>query len=77
MRGLLNQHIAHIRTSGAILPSSGFLIDRMLRAVDFARARHVVELGAGTGCITRGILARMRPDAQLIALEVNPVFVEA
>jgi phospholipid N-methyltransferase len=34
-----------------------------------------VQLGTGTGCITRALLRRMRPDARLISIEVNPVFV--
>lgn len=70
------QHIANIRTSGTIAPSSAFLVRRLLDGVDFARARHIVELGVGTGCVTREILRRMRPDARLLCLEINPVFVE-
>lgn len=58
------------------MPSSGWLVDRLLEAVDFSSARTIVELGPGTGCVTREILRRMRPDAQLLSLEVNPVFVE-
>lgn len=69
-------HIRNIRTSGTIVPSSGFLVDRLLEGVDFTRARNIVELGAGTGCVTREILRRMHPDARLLALEINPVFVE-
>lgn len=34
-----------------------------------------MQLGTGTGCITRALLRRMRPDARLLAVEVNPVFV--
>jgi phospholipid N-methyltransferase len=72
----LNKHIASIRTSGTILPSSSFLVNRLVSSVDFDRAEIIVELGAGTGCVTREILRRMRPDARLLALDVNPVFVE-
>ena len=70
------EHIRHIKTSGTIVGSSPFLVSRMLRAIDFARARTIVQLGVGTGCITRGLLRRMRPDARLISLELNQVFVE-
>lgn len=48
----------------------------MLRDVDFARARNVVQLGVGTGCITRALLKELRPDARLLSVELNPVFVE-
>lgn len=68
--------ISNIRTSGTVRPSSNFLIDRLLRPVDFARAERIVELGAGNGCVTREILRRMRPDARLVSLEKNAAFVE-
>lgn len=70
-------HLKSIRTSGTIVPSSTFLVGRLLEGVDFASARRIVELGAGTGCVTREILRRMCPDARLVSLEINPVFVEA
>lgn len=50
-------------------------MDRLLEGVDFTRARTVVELGVGTGCVTREILRRLRPDGRLISLEINPAFV--
>lgn len=71
----LIKHITSIRTSGTIMPSSRFLVDRLLRGIDFSRARDIVELGVGTGCVTREILRRMRPDARLLSLEINPEFV--
>jgi phospholipid N-methyltransferase len=70
------EHIKHFRTSGTIVRSSPFLINRLLRAIDFDEARTIVQLGVGTGCITEELLERMRPDARLLALELNPVFVE-
>lgn len=62
--------------TGSLVPSSRFLVRRMLRLVDWERARVVVEFGPGMGCFTRAILRRMRPDARLIALELNRRFVE-
>lgn len=69
------KHIANIRTSGTVVRSSPYLISRLLRAIDFDKARTIVQLGTGTGCITRELLKRLRPDARLIAVELNPVFV--
>lgn len=48
----------------------------MVASIDFSRARCIVELGGGTGCITRALLKRMRPDARLIAFELNPTFAQ-
>lgn len=61
---------------GWLLPSSSFLVNQVLRRIDWDRARVIVEYGPGTGCFTRKVLERMRPDARLVALEINPEFFE-
>ena len=60
---------------GSIVPSSRFLIRELLNPVDWSRARVIVEYGPGVGVITAEVLRRMRPDALLIAIEMNPDFV--
>lgn len=60
---------------GSIVPSSRFLIRKLLRPVDWAQAKVIVEYGPGVGVITTEVLAHMRPDALLIAIETNPDFV--
>jgi phospholipid N-methyltransferase len=44
---------------------------KICEAIDFDRARCVVEIGAGTGAVTRELLERLRPDAQLVVFEIN------
>jgi phospholipid N-methyltransferase len=79
----MNQHIAdrvrflrafaaHPRQVGAILPTSRQAVRDMLDLGDVPGATLVVELGAGTGVQTGEILARMKPGARLIALEIDP-----
>ena len=79
----MNQHIAdrvrflrafaaNPRQVGAILPTSRYAVRDMLDLGDVPGADLVVELGAGTGVQTGEILARMRPDARLVALEIDP-----
>lgn len=79
----MNQHIAdrlrflrafaaNPRQVGAILPTSRHAVRDMLDLGDVPAAELVVELGAGTGVQTGEILARMRPDARLVALEIDP-----
>jgi phospholipid N-methyltransferase len=65
----------HPRMLGSIVPSSRFLIKQLLEPINWARARVIVEYGPGVGGITREVLRRMRPDATLIAIEMNPDFV--
>ena len=61
---------------GSVIPSSSFLVNDMMSQVDWQRARVLVEYGPGVGTFTREILRRMRPDAVLVAIELNTDFVE-
>lgn len=66
--------LRHPLRTGSLVPSSRFLVRRMLARVDWQQARVVVELGPGLGCFTREIVRRMRVDAVLIAIEMNRNF---
>ncbi len=59
---------------GWVLPSSRFLVQDVLKQIDWENARVIVEYGPGVGAFTTKVLERMRPDAKLIALEINPEF---
>lgn len=59
---------------GSLVPSSPFLVEQVLRPINWERARVIVEYGPGTGSFTRAILGRMLPEARLVALEINPLF---
>lgn len=60
---------------GSMIPSSHFLVDDVLSRVDWETARLIVEFGPGVGTMTQEILKRMRPDATLVAIELNREFV--
>jgi len=68
--------IKSFKTSGTITPSSKSLIKTLLAPIDFNSANCIIELGPGTGCVTRSILERMSPDCVLICFEVNGDFIE-
>jgi phospholipid N-methyltransferase len=61
---------------GSIVPSSRFLVNSVLAAVDWSRARVIVEYGPGVGTFTAEILRRMRTDATLVVIETNLDFVK-
>lgn len=67
--------IKHPKMLGSLIPSSRFLVNKVLGEVDWAHARIFLEYGPGVGTFTTEILRRMRPDAVLIALETNADFV--
>jgi len=70
-----SESVQSFGVTASLFPSSRHLASALLRFVDFGRAVRIVELGAGTGPVTSEILRRMRPDASLYAIDVNPVFV--
>jgi phospholipid N-methyltransferase len=59
-----------------VVPSSPYLARALLRAIDFSRATTIVEVGVGTGAVTHQLLRRMRSDARLYAIDINPRFIE-
>lgn len=67
----LRAFVANPRQVGAVLPTSRAAVRDMLDMGDVPGARLVVELGAGTGSQTGEILARLAPDARLIAVEID------
>ena len=60
---------------GSVIPSSRFMEKRIVRTVELNRADLLVELGPGTGGTTRALLAKMKPNAKLLAIEINPQFI--
>jgi phospholipid N-methyltransferase len=60
---------------GSVVPSSGVLIRKMLRPVDWANTKLFVEYGPGVGTFCRPILDRLAPDAKLLAIDTNPDFI--
>jgi phospholipid N-methyltransferase len=67
--------VKHPKMLGSVIPSSRFLVNRLLGEVDWPRARVILEYGPGVGTFTREILRRMSPDGALIVFETNGDFV--
>lgn len=61
---------------GSAIPSSRYLIAHLTELIDWENTKVVVEYGPGIGNMTQEILRRMRPDATLVAIELNREFVE-
>jgi phosphatidylethanolamine/phosphatidyl-N-methylethanolamine N-methyltransferase len=68
------QALADFRTVGAVAPSSRYLTRAMVDPLPLRRAQVVVELGCGTGVITRALLNEMPRKSVLLAFEINPRF---
>ena len=66
--------LRHPKEIGSIIPSSKFLINEVLKNIDFENAKCIAEYGPGTGKITAEILKRSRKDAKILCFEVNKKF---
>lgn len=53
----------------SIAPSSRWLARTTIRNIDWSTTRSIVELGAGTGPITRAIAERAHPDCRVLVVE--------
>src|SRR5262245_2074207 len=67
----------HFQTTGALMPSSRFLARALASPLSLPRLPgRILEVGPGTGSVTREIIRRLRPGDQLDAVELNEHFVE-
>jgi len=74
MKIFITEAFRDFPTTAAVAPSSRFLTRTMLAPLGLNRAQTVVELGSGTGAMTRAILRVLPPGATLISFEINPRF---
>lgn len=64
------------RAVGSIVPTSSFTARKMATVIDISSALPVLELGPGTGVITKAILAAGITPDKLTCVEFSPEFVE-
>jgi phospholipid N-methyltransferase len=63
--------------TGAVLPSGLFLARELARPLLGERPPFtVLEVGPGTGSVTRCLISRLRPGDRLDAVEINPNFAD-
>ena len=66
--------LADYKTTAAVAPSSRYLAQAMLEPLSLCDGCTVVELGPGTGVITRALLDLLPQNATLLAFEINRRF---
>jgi phospholipid N-methyltransferase len=71
----VREFLRNWKDTGAILPSSAGLARLIVDAAEVSRAKHVLELGPGTGPFTAGIQAALSPGGRYLGVELNPTFV--
>jgi len=70
------EFLRNFHTTGAVLPSGRRLAIALARYVGEGEAAgRVLEVGPGTGAVTRQIVAKLRPEDRLDLVELNERFV--
>lgn len=59
------------KTTGALIPSSNKLAHAIVKKSNIAKAKMVVELGPGTGIITKHIAKDLKRGTDFFAIELN------
>ncbi len=75
----LKEFWRNYHTTGAILPSGRFLGSALARFIEEEESqgpRRILEVGAGTGAVTRRIIAVLKPGDRLDLVELNDSFVK-
>jgi phospholipid N-methyltransferase len=76
IRAFFREFRRQYRNTGSILPSSRALGRALAREMNKADGpRRILEVGPGTGAVTREIVTRLRPGDQLDIVEINERFV--
>ncbi|NLV24284.1 MAG: methyltransferase domain-containing protein [Deltaproteobacteria bacterium] len=68
--------LRHPELVGSVIPSSRFLEKKLVETAHVGKARLIVELGPGTGGTTKAFLKALPKGGRLLAVEINPDFVE-
>ena len=71
----LGKFLKHGTAIASVAPSSRWLSRLTVSNIDWCQARVLVELGAGTGPITRVIAERVQKQCRVIVVERDPDFV--
>ena len=73
-RLFFSKFLRHGTKIASLAPSSPWLSRATVRNVDWANAKVLVELGAGTGPITKVLAEKARPETRVVVLERDPDF---
>ena len=72
----IKESLKSLKEVGTILPSSKSIVNKMIQPIDFSKNIIIIELGSGTGVITKKIIENMNSESELICFETNKKFYE-
>ena len=70
----IKESLKNLKEVGTVFPSSKFVVEKMVAPINFKKKLTILELGSGSGVITKELLEKMSCDSQLICFETNKKF---
>ena len=71
---MLRKFVRHGTSIASVAPSSRFLARMICQGIDYEKAQCIVELGAGTGPITKELIRHVQPQTKLVIVELDSDF---
>lgn len=71
---MFRKFVKHGTTIASFAPSSRFLARMICHGIDFSKAECIVELGAGTGPVTKELLRHAGPKTKVVVVELDHDF---
>ena len=68
------ESLKNLKEVGTIFPSSKSVVKKMVAPINFEKKLTILELGSGSGVITKKLLEKISCDSQLICFETNKKF---
>jgi phospholipid N-methyltransferase len=71
---MTKKFMKHGTSVASFSPSQRFLSRKIVAGIDYEKAECIVELGAGTGPITKELLKNANPKTKVMVVELDPDF---
>lgn len=62
------------KSVGSVAPSSKYLVNKILKSIDFEQDLVIVEFGSGKGAFTKPLISKLSKNSHLICFELNEDF---
>jgi phospholipid N-methyltransferase len=70
----ISQAVRNYRSTGSVAPSSRFLGRAMVKSMPMTENQRILEVGPGTGAVTKHILSNLRDGDEFHIVELNTEF---
>lgn len=74
IKSFTKEFIQNKKMIGSIMPSWRFLVNKIIKKIDFSKDKVIVEFGPGTGVFTYKLIEKLKTDSKLLIFELNEVF---